>query len=53
MKLVKIEIEDYLYDFYEKIGKTAGGIPVETVISDALLHLAEDLIKKAAPQEDE
>jgi len=36
-------VEDYLYDFYRKVGQQAGGLPVEKVMSDALFKLAGEL----------
>ena len=29
MKKVTVQVEDYLYDFYRKVGQKAGGIAVE------------------------
>lgn len=43
MRTVKIEIEDYLYEFYRKVGERAGGLPPEKVIEDALFRLAGGL----------
>lgn len=43
MKKITITIEDYLYDFYKKIGETAGGLPPEKVMTDALFKLAGEL----------
>jgi hypothetical protein len=43
MQKVTIEVPDYLYKFYENIGKNAGGIQVEKVISDSLFKLAGEL----------
>lgn len=43
MKKVTIIMEDYLYDFYRKVGEQAGGIRTEKVISDALFRLAGEL----------
>ena len=43
MKKVTIIMEDYLYDFYRKVGEQAGGIRAEKVISDALFRLAGEL----------
>lgn len=43
MKKVTIAVPDYLFTFYEKVGKQAGGIPVEKVMSDALYKLAGEL----------
>ena len=43
MKKVTIAVPDYLFAFYEKVGKQAGGISVEKVMSDALFKLAGEL----------
>ena len=43
MKKVTTAIEDYLYEFYNKIGEDAGGIKPEKVMTDALLKLAGEL----------
>lgn len=42
MKKVTVQVEDYLYDFYRKVGQQAGGIAVE-VTADALFKLAGEL----------
>lgn len=47
MKQVTIAIEDYLYEFYEKVGEKAGGIYPEKVMADALFKLAGELACKA------
>lgn len=39
MKKVTIEIEDYLYEFYKKVGNGAGRT-AEQVISDMLFRFA-------------
>lgn len=38
MKQVTIAVEDYLYEFYRKVGQSAGGLSTEQVMSDALLE---------------
>ena len=38
MKQVKLQIEDYLYEFYRKVGERAGGLPPERVMADALFR---------------
>ena len=38
-----VQVEDYLYDFYRKVGQQAGGIAVEKVMADALFKLAGEL----------
>ena len=43
MREVKLKIEDFLYDFYRRIGQQAGGLPPEKVMSDALFKLAGEL----------
>ena len=43
MREVNLKIEDFLYDFYRKIGQQAGGLPLEKVMSDALFKLAGEL----------
>ena len=47
MKKVTIELEDFLYQFYQKVGETAGGISVEQVLSDSLFKLAGELSLEA------
>ena len=43
MKKVTLTIGDYLYEFYSRIGKSAGDISVEQVMADALFKLAGEL----------
>ena len=43
VKRVSVQVEDYLYDFYRKVGQQAGGLPVEKVMADALFKLAGEL----------
>jgi len=43
MKTVQITLEDYLYDFYAKVGEKAGGRKAEQVMADALFKLAGEL----------
>ena len=43
MKQVTLMVEDYLYEFYRKVGINAGGIKPEKVMSDALFKLAGEL----------
>lgn len=43
MKKVTITIDDYLYEFYRKVGQKAGGRKPETVMADALFKLAGEL----------
>ena len=42
MKELTIEIPDYLYEFYQKIGQQAN-VSTEQVISDTLFKLAGEL----------
>ena len=42
MKTVKIEVDDLVYEFYQKVGQQAG-LPVERVMYDALFKLAGEL----------
>jgi len=43
MKKITLTIPEYLFTFYEKVGKQAGGISAEKVMSDALFKLAGEL----------
>ncbi len=43
MKTITITIEDYLYEFYTKVGEAAGGLPPEKVMADVLFKLAGEL----------
>lgn len=43
MKKVTITVDDYLYNFYKKIGQQAGGQKPENVMADALFKLAGEL----------
>ena len=43
MKQVTIKMEEYLYDFYKKVGQQAGGVSAEIVMADALFKLAGEL----------
>jgi hypothetical protein len=47
MKKVELQLDDYLYEFYQKIGENAGGRTPEQVMSDALFRLAGGLSLKA------
>ena len=46
MKQLTITIDDFLYDFYRKIGNNVGKTPEKT-IEDALLRLAGELSMEA------
>ncbi len=48
-KKIVIEVDDYLYRFYQKIGENAG-IPIEQVMADALFRLAGELSLKVIPK---
>ncbi len=50
MKKVELQLEDYLYELYRKIGENAGGRTREQVMSDALLRLAGGLRLKVAKE---
>lgn len=43
VKHITIELDDIVYQFYQKIGEQAGGLPVEQVAADALFKLAGEL----------
>ncbi|MDR2931570.1 MAG: hypothetical protein LBV27_00520 [Oscillospiraceae bacterium] len=43
---VSLQLDAYLYEFYEKIAENVG-LPVETVLRDALFKLAGDLAQGA------
>ena len=43
MKQVTLTMEDYLYEFYRRVGQNAGGRSAETVMADALFQLAGEL----------
>ena len=40
MKKIEIQVADYVYEYYRKIGESAGGLAPEKVMSDALFRLA-------------
>jgi len=42
MKRLEIEIEDYVYEFYQKVAESTGN-KTEQVLSDVLLKFAGDL----------
>ena len=46
MKQLTITIDDFLYDFYRKIGNNVGK-PPEKTIEDALFRLAGELAMEA------
>lgn len=43
MKKVTLVIDDFLFQFYKKVGENAGGIKPEQVIVDSLFKLAGEL----------
>lgn len=43
MKTVTLQVPEYVYDFYRKVGAAAGGRGVEQVMADALYKLAGEL----------
>lgn len=43
MKKLTITVPDYVFTFYEKVGKKAGNISAEKVMADALFKLAGEL----------
>lgn len=53
MKKVTITLDDYLYQFYKKVGETAGGIKPEQVIADTLFKLAGELSLNALSKKNE
>lgn len=53
MKTVILRVEDYLYEFYRKIGESAGGMETERVMEDALFRLAGGLSVQAAKEKEE
>lgn len=48
MKVVRLEVEDYIFEFYKKIGEMAGGLTTEQVMSDALFKFAGDISVKVS-----
>ena len=43
MKEITLTVEDYVYDFYKKVGEQADGRSPEQVMSDALFKFAGSL----------
>jgi hypothetical protein len=43
MKKITISLDDAVYQFYQSVGKNAGGLSVEQVAADALFKLAGEL----------
>ncbi len=46
MKKVSLDLDDYLFEFYKKVGENSGGLPPETVMADALFKFAGELSMK-------
>ena len=40
-------VDEAVYEFYQKVGRTAGGLPPEKVMADALFKLAGELSLQA------
>ena len=53
MKTVTLALDDTLYEFYQKVGETAGGLSPQKVMADALFKLAGELSLKAIQQKEE
>ena len=47
MKNVTISVDSAVYEFYRKVGLSAGGLPLEQVMADALFKLAGELSMQA------
>ena len=47
MKNVTIAVDSAVYEFYRKVGVSAGGLPPEQVMADALFKLAGELSLQA------
>lgn len=43
MKSITINVPEYVYTFYQKVGAAAGGVPAERVMADSLFKLAGEL----------
>ena len=43
MKRVTVEVEEFLYAFYKKVGEQAGGLTAERVMADVLFKVAGEL----------
>ena len=50
MKNVSIAVDSAVYEFYRKVGLSAGGLPPEKVMADALFKLAGELSLQALHQ---
>lgn len=47
MEKVTITVDSAVYEFYRKVGLSAGGLPPEQVMADALFKLAGELSLQA------
>lgn len=47
MKNATISVDSAVYEFYRKVGLSAGGLPPEQVMADALFKLAGELSMQA------
>ena len=47
MKQVTVAVDEAVYEFYQKVGRRAGGLPPEKVMADALFKLAGELSLQA------
>ena len=50
MKTVKIEVDDLIYEFYQKVGWQAG-LPAEQVMSDVLFKFAGEMATEMQKKE--
>ena len=50
MRLVTLEIDDYLYNFFAGAGQTAGGKTAETVMTDTLYKIAGEFSEEIRKQ---
>ena len=53
MKKVTLIIPEYLFNFYKKVGQTAGGLSPEKAMSDALYKLAGELSLNAIHKQED
>ena len=53
MKKVTISIDDYLNEFYKKVGEKAGDVKPEQVMADTLFKLAGELSLNALSKKNE
>lgn len=50
MKKVMLRVDDYLYEFYKRVGESSGGLQPEQVMADALFKFAGELSVKVVRQ---